>query len=51
MLVAGDPFDPFDGADPIRTKGVSFFVTTAHSPDFDLDALAPWLRWRDERNA
>ena len=51
VLVAGNPFDPIDGADPIRAKGVSLFITNAHSPEFDLGPLVPWLRWRDEHNA
>lgn len=37
-------------ADAMFDAGVRLFTVALNGPDYDLDIVKPWLRWRDERN-
>lgn len=45
------PEAPEIEGEPLRALGATLFTMGASGPDYDLSALEPWLRWRDEINA
>ena len=38
-------------ADQLRAIGFSLFTVGLSGPDYDLDRVVPWLRWRDAANS
>jgi probable F420-dependent oxidoreductase len=40
---------PDEAADALLDAGVTFFTVGVGGPDFDLDLVRRWVRWRDER--
>ena len=46
---AGVQGSPDGTGDALLEAGITFFTVSAGGPDFDLDPVRRWVRWRDER--